>query len=332
MVVPLSLHFLRSFQLKRNNFITLSFFLSFTFFACSPDELQQEYSLINVDLPGHIHSLGFINDSIGYVTGGDTWHSGFIGTTINGGATFTYDSLSPKMMMCLDVESNNAIAAGFEGLVYRNSEIENWRKQNIDRKDFIRDIEMIDDSTFLAVGGLAYRFGRIVKFTDATSGRSVWTEIEDNPELSAIDQVDDNTFIAVGYGTILRSIDSGESWTVVNQDGDFFKDVLFIDEEVGFVIGYDGLILKSMDSGLTWSSLRTSGDADSADRLRALTSTSTGQIWIGGKSGLLLMSDNGGDSWVARKLNTESDINMVHYHRGFIYAGGQDGFFVRIPL
>ena len=330
--MPLSRLSQRLFRPKKNNLLSFLFlFLFLSFFSCTPDELDQEYDLIPVDLPGHIHGIAFLNDSIGYVTGGDTWFSGFVGKTIDNGNSWNYDSLSPKMMMCIDLENDQGVIAGFEGLVYP-LDGSDWRKQNINRNDFIRDVEIIDDTSTLVVAGLAYRFGTILKFTETGAARSVYGEEDDNPELSAIEQINDNTFIAVGYGRILRSTDKGESWIIIDQEGDFFKDVLFVDAMTGYIVGSDGLILKTSDAGLNWSKVREGGNLDQGDRLKSITVTSTGELWVCGKSGLLLISTDEGSSWSAKKLNTDSDLNKVTFHNGSIFVGGQEGLFARIKL
>lgn len=320
----------RLFPHRRNNLYVLFYlFLSCFFFSCSTDRLDKDYTILEVDTFGHIHDIGFLNDSIGYVTGGDTWDSGFVGKTLDGGMSWTFDSLAPKMMMCMDIENGQGIISGFEGLVY-NLDQENWAKQNINNNAFIRDIESINDSTTIVVSGLAYRFGKILKFTKSTGARSVWTDIEDNPELSAIAQLSDEILVAVGYGKILRSTDQGESWNSIDQDGDFFKDVLFIDDQIGFVIGYDGMILKTVDAGLTWKKVRTGGNLDAGDRLKSISLTANGELWVCGKSGLILFSEDQGLNWSKSKLDTDSDLNTIHFHDGYIYVGGQDLFFARI--
>ncbi|MBY4677761.1 WD40/YVTN/BNR-like repeat-containing protein [Marinobacterium arenosum] len=76
-------------------------------------------------------------------------------------------------------------------------------------------------------------------------------------------------------------------------------DVWFQDRNTGFVIGGYGLILKTTDSGQSWQSLDHRLPNPDRFHLNSLLADSRGRLWIAGEAGLLLRSDDLGERWQA---------------------------------
>ena len=73
-------------------------------------------------------------------------------------------------------------------------------------------------------------------------------------QMVSLDFIDDNTGLCVGeYGTILKSIDGGNNWRIVEipylQD---LSDVDFVSSKVAYAVGTDGHIIKTTDAGESW--------------------------------------------------------------------------------
>lgn len=64
--------------------------------------------------------------------------------------------------------------------------------------------------------------------------------------------------VAVGQGgTVLRTSDAGDHWSLVYQNIDIWlNDVKFATEQVVYAAGMGGVIIKSVDAGVTWSVIR----------------------------------------------------------------------------
>ncbi|RMA58744.1 YCF48-related protein [Ulvibacter antarcticus] len=63
-------------------------------------------------------------------------------------------------------------------------------------------------------------------------------------------------------GTILKTVDAGETWQVIyptSGTGPSFEKIEFITDDIGFAVGYD-LILKTIDGGTTWSEITVGAD------------------------------------------------------------------------
>lgn len=118
------------------------------------------------------------------------------------------------------------------------------------------DVWIAGDGKGLAVG--AYGMG----LTTENHGRD-WAPREidpDEPHFYAIREAPHGTlFIAGEFGTVLRSRDSGKSWTKLNAgwDGTFFG---FRARDDGRLLlyGLEGTLLESTDDGETWRHLESS--------------------------------------------------------------------------
>ncbi len=70
-----------------------------------------------------------------------------------------------------------------------------------------------------------------------------------------VQTIDENTIIAVGSaGTVLMTVDSGESWEVQNIDKpEWLVSVHFVNENVGWVVGHSGIIIHTINGGKNWT-------------------------------------------------------------------------------
>ena len=94
------------------------------------------------------------------------------------------------------------------------------------------------------------------------SGFTSWQWLNPLPQgrdLHSVQMIDDHTIIAVG-GSIIKSTNSGETWSVRFVGN--LEAVHFVDHELGFAVGYPNTILKTQDGGETWVSIRNPLDDD----------------------------------------------------------------------
>ncbi|MFT3828881.1 MAG: YCF48-related protein [Opitutaceae bacterium] len=103
---------------------------------------------------------------------------------------------------------------------------------------------------------------------------------------------------AVGHlGTILRTVDGGESWQKLSAGlarEDVLLDVRFLDANDGFAVGAYGLFLRTRDGGATWE--RSDPQPDQY-HFNAITRTPDGAFFLVGEAGTLLRSRDGGHNW-----------------------------------
>lgn len=89
---------------------------------------------------------------------------------------------------------------------------------------------------------------------------------------------------------ILTTEDGGQTWTDEPINSNASK-VLFVDEEIGFLVGKNGLIMRTEDGGDTWTE-ETSG---SIERLECIHYSDT-YVYTTGAGGVVLKSPHGGST------------------------------------
>ncbi len=103
---------------------------------------------------------------------------------------------------------------------------------------------------------------------------------------------------AVGHdAVILRTRDSGESWTLQHVDPNLespLLDVWFADADHGLAVGAYGLVLETRDGGESWTS-RMLSDLDMHHN--AIAANGSGRLFVAGEAGSLLRSDDAGATW-----------------------------------
>ena len=161
-------------------------------------------------------------------------------------------------------------------------------------------------------------------------------------DLKAVDfPVDENTGFVVGNsGTILKTIDAGNSWSVSkSQTNSHLLDVDFIDNFTGYASGINGILLKTYDGGQSWNEL-SSGTSQHLYSVHFPIDEFTG--YAGGAASTLLKTTDGGMSWQPQMIaggyvydivfpvdNLTGYASAIYGTLGFIYKtvdGGNNWF------
>lgn len=240
-------------------------------------------------------AIHFSSTQNGIICGGNTWTSGWILRTKDGGTTWQADSILNKGFYGLGTEGGNVWIVGNSGHVFefsKNDSVFRWVGEPYDA--WFRDIA-VAGHTGLMVAGQAFRNGKLVRF-DLTTGQK-WQLDTFPQELSSVCFSDSTTAHVVGYGLVLRSIDGGKTWQPHNDLlGDFFQSIYFVTDKVGYIVGLNGGILKTTDSGTTWSYLKKSRTIGNP-RFRSVFFSDALRGWICGEGGVLWHTTDGGESW-----------------------------------
>lgn len=150
-------------------------------------------------------------------------------------------------------------------------------------------------------------------------------------EFSSLQFVNADLGFIVGHGfdnsVIFRSTDGGLNWHIISDH--FYlpgiKEIFFIDEEIGWAVGggsfYNvGTIMHTEDGGKDWNcQLSTSKELNDV----YFIDQSTG--WAVGNDGLILKTDNGGESWDVIDSGVFADLYAVVFtdqNHGWIASGG----------
>lgn len=85
-----------------------------------------------------------------------------------------------------------------------------------------------------------------------TNGGNTWTITTFPVELRTIQFLSDRLGFISGSGQLLKTTDGGNTWNVyVTPDG-ASNDMEFIDERIGFLVGWDRRFFKTTDGGINW--------------------------------------------------------------------------------
>lgn len=234
----------------------------------------------------------------------------------------------------------------------------NWQTKRLPGDARLRAIALLDARRGFAAGDA----GTLLATEDgAETWRPVTLPASEN--LAAIHFVGDHGWIAGWTGIILHSGDGGKTWerqsTGVQQG---LEDIYFADTEHGWAVGWLGLILYTSDGGKTWAKAKTPGALWSLDAVRfknakegwavgfggqLLRSTDGGATWeqqaspvrewlksvacdgLGrwwvASANSLLVSENGGESWVTIPVEGSYFLHQVALARETVWAVGQFG-------
>lgn len=129
-------------------------------------------------------------------------------------------------------------------------------------------------------------------------------------------------FLVGAGGYILKSTDAGLTWTTVDAGvatTEDLKEITFANANRGYAVGNAGAIVRTIDGGVNWSAL-TSGTASA---LKTVSAPSDFLVYVGGASGTLRVSTDGGDTWAAKTWPgaATDTINSI------VFCGCQFGFF-----
>ena len=200
------------------------------------------------------------------------------------------------------------LAVGDAGLVLESQDAgESWAKIEAFTESALLDVSCRNDVS-LVVGqeGAIYRRAfKDLKAVDGLKAVEGFTPIASNTDerlLSVSDVSASGLAFAVGgFGTILRSTDSGLSWESVSMDwpamtNDFFEphlyDVHVSDSGIVTVVGEFELIIQSLDQGDSWETVHL-GEAS----LFGLSLHANGTGFAVGQDGKIIKTANGGRAW-----------------------------------
>ncbi len=150
------------------------------------------------------------------------------------------------------------------------------------------------------------------------AGGGAWEQLNNDPgpRLFNVGMHESGLVVAVGeFGAIVRSHDFGASWETITLDWAQYNDegyeahlydVVIKDEETVVLAGEFGLILWSEDGGDTFT-VRHTGDESIFDI--ELDAKGGGTGWAVGQNGMILRSQDAGQTW--QRIDAGSAANLL---------------------
>ncbi|UCE18900.1 MAG: hypothetical protein JSV84_00670 [Gemmatimonadota bacterium] len=109
--------------------------------------------------------------------------------------------------------------------------------------------------------------------------------------------------------TILHSSNSGVVLNFQNSTiGSAYRDITFIDQNRGWIVGNSGVIIRTTNGGFSWSEQLSSGITV---RLYGLYFANPDYGWAVGQSGTIIATTDGGSSWFSQSSPTTERLNAI---------------------
>lgn len=144
-------------------------------------------------------------------------------------------------------------------------------------------------------------------------------------EYRGIEILDDSICWAVGEdGSIRYSENKGESWDAVySQVKNNLNDVKFFNPSHGLIAGNEGTIFETNNGGEDWEKI----DLKLNDDLNSVSFSSDGYPLVVGDSGLFITKYNG--KWNLERIDPKKDLLCIDEYNGEIIVGGESGLILR---
>lgn len=147
----------------------------------------------------------------------------------------------------------------------------------------------------------------------STNAGSSWTTVTSNTSssLNAV-HFSGRTGYAVGVGVILKSVNSGETWTVLSPapPAPFgtFQSVYFTSATTGVIVGDNGFMFRTTNGGSNWTTL-----PNTTATLNDVQFSSASNGFTVGFFGLFGKTTDGGATWTFSTIDNQSDLFGVHF-------------------
>ena len=319
-------------QLDKTN-LPFNSLISFIFFsllicACTPqDTTTLSFTTQQSDMGFALKHIHFFDDTTGVAMGGVNYQFGLAQFTVDGGRTWSLDTVSQKIVRDFDVVGDNIYSIGIDNFLTRKEGSLPW--EELPTPEGGESNGLIKTKTgYVFVGGIAILEGYVIRLSDDFSEVS---KLEIDGEMNAVARSSDTNLHMVGFGSIRRSDDEGITWVENIKDGDDYRDVFFINEHIGWIVGNAGSILKTEDGGFSWETMR---EARAHNKLRwnriHFASESLGVIV--GDDGLVWMTEDAGQNWIALDGIPDVNYSSVFVHEDFIVLGSDQGEIIKLFL
>ncbi len=307
--------------------------ISFVFFglllsACTPQDTTMPSIEVQQEETGFaLKHIYFLDDTTGVAMGGVNYDFGIAQFTTDGGKTWSLDTVSQKIVRDFDVLDDNIYGIGIDNFITRKEGPLPWEELPTPERGESNGL-IKTDKGFVLVGGIALQFGFVIRLADDFSTA---TRMEVDGEMNAVARSSHTDLHMVGFSAILRSEDAGITWVENITDGDDYRDVFFVNERTGWIVGNAGSILKSEDAGLSWETLRAPTAHNKrrwnrihfADELLGAIAANDGLVWL---------TRDGGQNWIAVEGIPDVNYTSLFVHEDFIVLGSDQGQIIKLFL
>jgi len=260
-------------------------------FVLKTEDAGENWSILNTgSQTRHITDIALPASNIIYTVG----EMGQVLKSTNGGSSWAEQSsgTSESLYVVQFVDNDNGYAVGYNGTIIKTSNGgDTWQKLESNTtkpiqalffrnklEGYITYHDWSIDSTVLlttANGGLNW------------SSKNIGT-LRHPREIVFVNN--DTAFIVGSFGSILRTMDGGNTWEASYQNGNDYMGVFFTTENTGYVVALDGEISMTENCGDNWTVLNSGTDK----QIRSVFFTDINTGYVSGSDGIILKTTNSG--------------------------------------
>ncbi len=249
---------------------------------------------VNVTMGATLTDMHFVDENIGYISGGSVIAGNLFKTT-DGGQTWSE----------IDFSANTGW-------------LEVW---------FIDNIWFINENKGFA--SISSNKPMYVTY----DGGLTWTSLSNYQYSSDIEFIDENNGWVLTNETGMNAAyttNGGATWTPksIGDPESGFADIFFLDSQNGWVCGGSGRVFKTTDGGATWNQQETY----TSEGLSRIRFKNTSEGYAVGGNGKILYTINGGDSWYSLNLGITDWLTDVCFSGDFdMWIVGESGICLNRP-
>lgn len=310
----------------------LAVFIVILISSCKKDMLHwQHVQQLNSGTNGRLTNIKFPDNNTCIIAGGVQFDRSDILRSSDGGYTFTemHSAEAPKEMYGMSIAPNGTIyLCGIDGDVLHSAD-----------KGVTWQFDRIQNWNVYCGGG----------FPTPDTGIFVSTVLQRQCTITRVDAnfkiLDEQTFLfgmnniymtsastgyVIGYGTVMKTTDHGNSWHFQDVKGDNFTAMDIHGSEI-WMCGANGSIYHTYD-GTSWATLRNGNNISLARYyLRSILFKDSSKGWAVGDEGVVLYSRDGGRNWSEYERFTTNNLRGIALcPNGDLLVAGDNGTLYRI--
>jgi len=312
----------------------LGLFFSCFIMGCAVDDSNYVSEMHQLPTDLELTDACFINSDTGFVSAGGLFTKGFLFGTKDGG--ITWDTILDNGQGVNSLSYYNGIFSASEsgnkfhyttdftnwGITYASTGWWGWKEH----------VRLANDRIVL-IGGKDFGRG-IMHIKNPSQSKFVLTDTFHH-ELRDIELALDGTLHVVGYGLVMKSTDDGDSWTISNVSGDFYRGVDFPTANVGYVVGEYGSVHKTTNGGDSWTEMRGANSifADQSKLLRDIAFVDENRGFLVGTGNTAYSTTDGGTTWKEiQNFDGYADFSSIVINNNKAYIVGNHGKLLIVDL
>ena len=318
--------------MQRILFIPIISLLVF-FNSCKKDLLHwQNVQKLESNTKHDLQHILFVNDTLGFIVGGQRFFDADILTTYDGGHNFTYRTFpeaGKALYGAVKGGDETLYAIGFDGKMLMSKDFgASWSFKQLNYDPY-KSIAVTAKGGIVVGGGISFETGFIYR-GDAngnyTSRDTALYEIND------VVMFPNGQGYMSGYGIMAKTIDDGATWKFQSANNDNFKKMDAISATEIWVCGYNGSIYHTTNGGADWNQKRNGNDLSKPRyHLTAVHFINEKEGYAVGEDGLVIYSDDAGEHWM--ELDRFTDKHLQHIAEcpnGDLLICGEQGTLYRV--